>query len=402
VTAPRSSEIGLAAVRSNTGDTVVMVRAATWFIRVAALVVVGLLTFTGPTAQGGAFTSQIVAFTLGTVLVAGWGAISRWQTHPATTRWLPLTLAGMAACSAPSTSTDGGALIAFGFMAAVAAGAELSLATGWIVTAIGVLATVGGALVVGASTTATLGYSIIVAFALVVGHNRRSYRVQAEQAQVLLEKSEQLRAEQRQVAVLDERSRIAREIHDVLAHSLGALSIQIQTARALLSDQRDIDRSVTALDQAQRMVVDGLTETRRAVLALRSDAQPLPNELALLAESHRGRHHSAVSFDVSGESRALPPEAELALLRTAQESFVNAAKHSEGHAVAAHLDYAMGHTTLTITNQLSKRGDGTGSFGTIDGGYGLLGMRERLLLLGGSLTAGSEGDHWTVTALVPQ
>jgi signal transduction histidine kinase len=218
----------------------------------------------------------------------------------------------------------------------------------------------------------------------------------------MLAQSEQLRAEQRQVAVLDERARIAREIHDVLAHSLGALSIQIQTARALLSDQRDVDRSLTALDKAQRMVTDGLTETRRAVLALRTDAQPLPDELALLAETHRGRHHTAVSLDINGQSRALAPDAELALLRTAQESLVNAAKHSGGQPVAARLDYGPDHTTLTITNHLAEDAGGEQSFGTIDGGYGLLGMRERLLLIGGSLTAGSQGDQWTVTALVPQ
>jgi signal transduction histidine kinase len=297
---------------------------------------------------------------------------------------------------------DGGALIAFGIMAAIGAGSETSLTSGWIVTAVGLLATLSGALIVGASATATLGYSALLLFALLAGNNRRSYRVQAEQASAMLEQAEQLRAEQRQVAVLDERNRIAREIHDVLAHSLGALSIQVQAARALLSDQHDIDRSLTALDMAKRMAADGLTETRRAVLALRIDAQPLTKELALLAETHSTRHHTAVSLDVHGESRPLAPEAELALLRTAQESLVNAAKHSGGRPVAACLDYGMEQTTLTITNQLSENPGAAPHFGTIDGGYGLLGMRERLLLLGGSLTAGSADDRWTVTARVPQ
>jgi signal transduction histidine kinase len=398
-----STGVAITAAAPNTGHTEDMLRAATWFVRVTVIVGIGLETFTGSTARGATIGWQVAAYAIGVALVGVWGAMDRWRAgRPSWARWLPVVLAVMAACSAPTTSKDGGALIAFGFMAAVAGGSDSNLATGWIVTAVGVLATVAGGVVGGASVTATFGYSLLLIFALLAGHNRRSYRVQAEQAAILLDQFEQLRAEQRQVAVLDERNRIAREIHDVLAHSLGALSIQIQTARVLLSDQRDIDRSLSALDKAQRMVADGLTETRRAVLALRSDTQPLTDELALLAENHRSRHHTAVSLDVDGVCRALAPEAELALLRTAQESLVNAAKHSEGQSVATRLDYGKRHTTLTITNRLSEDRDGAGSFGTIDGGYGLLGMRERLLLLGGSLTAGPDGDYWTVTALVPQ
>ena len=202
--------------------------------------------------------------------------------------------------------------------------------------------------------------------------------------------------------MLDERNRIAREIHDVLAHSLSALSIQIQTARALLSDQHDVDRSLTVLDAAQRMATDGLTETRRAVHALRTDTRPLSEELRSLVDSQGGQHHTAIRLDVTGTSRPLTPDAELALLRAAQESFVNAAKHSGGQPVDACLDYAKTQTTLTITNPLTEPGGQAGAAGTIDGGYGLIGMRERLLLLGGSLTAGPDADHWTVTAMVPQ
>jgi signal transduction histidine kinase len=255
---------------------------------------------------------------------------------------------------------------------------------------------------VGATTTATLGFSLLLVIALLAGHNRRAYRIQAEHTSVLLEQSEQLRAEQRQVAVLDERNRIAREIHDVLAHSLGALTIQIQTARALLSAQHDVDRSLKVLETAQRMATDGLTETRRAVHALRTDTRPLPEELTLLADGQRGQHHTDVQFNVSGTCRPLTPDAELALLRTAQESFVNAAKHSGQQPVEARLDYSENQTTLTITNPLAAPDDSAQTLGTIDGGYGLVGMRERLLLLGGSLTAGPEADHWTVTAVVPQ
>jgi signal transduction histidine kinase len=380
-----------------------MLRAATWLVRVVALVVVGVECFTGSTAHGAALVVQAVAFTIGAVLVLAWGALIRWRPdHPGVGRALPWLFAAIAACSAPCTATDGGALIAFGFIAAIGAGTESSLATGWIATATGIVAVATGALVVGASAAATLGYSVLLILALLAGHNRRSYRLQAENASLLLEQSEQLRAEQRQVAVLDERNRIAREIHDVLAHSLGALGIQIQTARALLSDQRDVDRALTMLDAAQRMATDGLAEARRAVHALRTDSRPLIDELTSLAAAQGAGHRADIQFDVQGRARRLTPDAELALLRTAQESFVNAAKHSAGQPVSARLEYAATQTTLTITNQLAEQRDQARTLGTIDGGYGLVGMRERLLLLGGSLTAGPDADRWTVTAEVPQ
>lgn len=390
-------------IESATRHTGGMLRAATWFVRVAVLVAIGLETFTGSTAHGVALFVQGVAFGIGAALVLAWGALVHRQGGArVAARVLPWVFGGMAACSAPCTATDGGALIAFGFMAAIGAGNESSLTTAWVVTGIGVLATVSGALVVGASTTATIGFSLLLFVALLAGLNRRSYRLRAEHASTLLKQSEQLRAEQRQVAMLDERNRIAREIHDVLAHSLGALSIQLQTARALLSDQLDVETALKVLDVAQHMAADGLTETRRAVHALRTDTRPLTEELALLADSHRERHHTGVRFDVHGQSRPLTPDAELALLRTAQESLVNAAKHSGTQPVDAHLDYAEAETILTITNPLPQSDDPVAAVGTIDGGYGLVGMRERLLLLGGSLSAAPDADRWTVTAVVPQ
>ena len=92
------------------------------------------------------------------------------------------------------------------------------------------------------STLGTLaGYPLLIVACLSWGRNRRAYRVQAEQAAALLEQYERVRAEQRRADVLDERTRIAREIHDVLAHSLGALGIQIQAAKAMLTDHRDVD-----------------------------------------------------------------------------------------------------------------------------------------------------------------
>ena len=106
---------------------------------------------------------------------------------------------------------------------------------------------------------------------------------------------ERLQQEQRRAAALDERNRIAREIHDVLAHSLGSLGVQIQAAQAVLTDQHDIERAVEILGQA-------LTphrrakETRRALHALRSDTPPLADALADLSADHRRHYGSRGEF----------------------------------------------------------------------------------------------------------
>jgi signal transduction histidine kinase len=220
----------------------------------------------------------------------------------------------------------------------------------------------------------------------------------------LLAKADQLREEQAKVAALDERARIAREIHDVLAHSLGALGLHLQAAQAVLTRQHDEAQAVELLGQARRLATDGLNETRRAVHALRGETRPLPDGLAELSADHQRRHGARVTFEVNGEPRPLPPEAGLALTRTAQEALVNAAKHAPHQPVGIRLDYAGAHTSLAVTNHLGE--DAAGGHGpglaTVNGGYGLAGMRERLLLVDGTLSAGQNGSDWVVMAKVPR
>ncbi len=254
--------------------------------------------------------------------------------------------------------------------------------------------------ITGASFGTLAGDPLLIVVCLMLGLSRRSYRVQAEQAAALLAQHERLRAEQRRGDVLDERTRIAREIHDVLAHSLGALGIQIQAAKAILTDHGDVDRAVEALTTAQRMAADGLTETRRAVHALRVDTLPLGEELAAVTDTHRQRYHVPVTLQTSGAARTLPPEATLALLRTAQEAMVNAAKHAPGQPVAVRLDYGAADVRLSVVNGLNGADVSVRRPGQT-GGYGLTGMRERLALLNGTLRAGPRDNDWTVTAELP-
>jgi signal transduction histidine kinase len=381
-----------------------MLRAATWLVRSIAFVVIGVLTFSQSPAGAQALQLQIAAYALIGVMMAGWALIDTGRVGtPASRRWLPVILGVISAAGGlAGTLHHASAMLGLAFMAAISAGSDTSVLASSAVIGIGVLGIEAGGVAAGASAGVLLGSPLLLIVGLLFGHNRRSYRIQAEQSAAMLAQVEQFQAQERRADVLDERARIAREIHDVLAHSLGALSIQIQAARAVLTDRRDVGRALDMLGTAQKMATDGLTETRRAVRALRSDALPLDEELAQLAGTHNERHDAAVSLKLRGEPRPLPPDAALALLRTAQEALVNAAKHAPRQPVGAYLDYTGPLVRLEIINQLAGNGTaGQPDLRTLDGGYGLTGMRERLLLLGGTLTAGPQDGRWVVTAEVP-
>jgi signal transduction histidine kinase len=152
------------------------------------------------------------------------------------------------------------------------------------------------------------------------------------------------------------------------------------------------------------MAAEGLVDTRRAVHALRADTVPLDEELARASDTYAQRYRVAASFDVGGSPAPLPPDATIALLRIAQESLVNAAKHAAGQGVAVRLDYSDADVRLTVRNDLppgAAADAGTG-VGSVNGGYGLTGMRERLRLLNGTLQAERRDDQWVVTARLPR
>ena len=381
-----------------------------WLIRVTGFAVIGILALISPPHSVAQRAVQIACFSAVGLALLAWIALDVRPRYRA--QGLPVALGVMAIAGgvAAVTSGNGQTLVAFACVAAFWTGSETDLPTAVAVGAAGIVSIWVAGGIAGSNFGTMAGDPLLIAVCTMFGLQRRSYRVQAEQSTALLTQHERLRAEQRRADVLDERTRIAREIHDVLAHSLGALGIQIQAAKAILTDHGDVDRAVEALTTAQRMAADGLTETRRAVHALRVDTLPLGEELAAVADTHRQRYHVPVTLETSGMARALPPDATLALLRTAQEAMVNAAKHAPGQRVAVRLDYGENDVRLSVVNGLDGDGldgdglDGDGaSVGRPDntGGYGLTGMRERLRLLAGTLRAGPKENDWTVTAELP-
>jgi signal transduction histidine kinase len=386
-----------------------MLRVATIAARVAALATIGSLTFIAPWPGRADGAIDVFAFAATAVCFGVWALAERTSSlrdHIVSLEPYGLALI-MVTNSVASVSGAGRNLIFLAAIAGVSAGNDLELVAGWMVLGLGETAVLASGLAAGNSNWLIVAYTVLLFGTFVLGLNRRAHRLQAEQSAVLLANAEKLREERAMVATLDERTRIAREIHDVLAHSLGALGLHIQVARAVLTDQNDVDRVVELLDQAHRMATDGLNETRRAVHALRGDTPPLAEGLALLGEEHQRNHGSRVTFEVTGTPRSLSPDAGLAITRTAQEALVNTAKHAPREPVEIHLDYADAGTSLVVSNHLHRNGTtpertlGSG-LETVNGRYGLAGMRERLLLLDGTLKAGAEGDEWVVVAKVPQ
>ena len=383
-----------------------VLRVANLAVRAALLVIVAFITFRHPWPGAWKGAVAVAAVTAATVQLVLWARADLGVS--ARLRYaflLPYALVAVTVtCDVAAAGPIGGELMVLAVLAALMAGSDTSLAAGLIVVGAGILACEVMGLFFGATVTTTLEHPAILPIAWMVGYNLRARQVQVEQSAALLAKADQLREEQAKVAALDERARIAREIHDVLAHSLGALGLHIQAAQAVLTRQHDEVQAVELLGQARRLAADGLNETRRAVHALRGETRPLPDGLAELSADHQRRHGARVTFEVSGEPRPLPPDAALALTRTTQEALVNAAKHAPHQPVGIRLDYAGAHTSLAVTNHLGEDalGDHRPGLATVNGGYGLAGMRERLLLVKGTLSAGQNGSDWVVMAKVPR
>lgn len=204
------------------------------------------------------------------------------------------------------------------------------------------------------------------------------------------------RAEAR-TAVLTERSRIARDVHDVLAHSLAGINMQLELADALL-DTGDLEKVREANTKAHGMVKESLKQAQWTVHALREDSLPLLDSLTAMVES--SGHRDALT--VTGTVRELPAQVTQNLLRIAQEALTNAARHAPGADARVELTCEAASTTLRILNgpAAGKVTAGVGS------GMGLIGMRERVALLGGTMTAGPVTDGpdqggWQVEAVIP-
>ncbi len=313
-----------------------------------------------------------------------------------------IALAGLIVASAclvwlqPSGAAEPGL-----FVAVALAGIRLSDTPSLVVLALAAAAFLPPAVHVNRSAGMIAGTELgIVAFYLVARFGRSAAAAHAQTRRLLLELQASRTAEA-EAAMLRERSRLARDMHDVLAHSLSGLMLQLEGAR-MLSTQPDASGQLPpALDRAHHLARAGLEEARRAIAALRDEDLPGPDRLRQLTTVFEQDSHVRTSLQISGTARTLDSETALTIYRVAQEALTNIRKHATPEGVEVSLSYDPTGTRLTVRDyapapsaaSFPRRRDGDG--------YGLTGMRERAELLGGSLSADHTPDGFRVELWIP-
>jgi signal transduction histidine kinase len=237
-------------------------------------------------------------------------------------------------------------------------------------------------------------FGITVASGIAVASRRAVVEAARERA----ERAEATRELEARRRVADERVRIARELHDVIGHRLAVISVQAGLAERFLTSRPDAARE--ALERVQTSSEDVLAELGTLVRVFRDGADSAPVEpvrserdLATLVDEARSAGLD-VTLTVQGALQDLPPTAGLAVYRMVQESLTNARKHGDGRAVVA-IERGDDDVRITTSNAVGARTDGH------DGGFGLVGLRERAAALGGTLTSGVERGAFVLRARIP-
>jgi len=222
----------------------------------------------------------------------------------------------------------------------------------------------------------------------------RVNRGRAAQLADLAAQLEREREDKARLAVAAERARIARELHDVVAHAISVIAVQAGSGRHTL--KADPGRAHAAFGAIESTARQALVEMRHLLGLLRDEnepatAAPLPgmNSHAELIDQARGAGLS-VSLHLDGEPRALPAGIDVAAYRILQEALTNARKHAPGAHVTVRIRYAANHVELEVRDHGADAGIRRTT--TEGGGQGLIGMRERVALYGGELDAGPQPD----------
>jgi signal transduction histidine kinase len=362
----------------------------------AAINLVGLgLLVSGLTSEArlGLGGSHLAALLLVAAAVAGWLGWTATRVRPF--RRLALPSLALMALAGGALATFAPVAVVFVGVAAVGATIRWTFRSAVWIAAAGPLAMLVSVAADGRDLTVVLAGLAASLGGAVIGISRRQGTERTAQAALVAVTAARAEAERARAELMAGRNHLARELHDVLAHTLSALSIQLEALDALISAGPPPAPALREqLTSTKRLVREGLDEAVGAVRALREDLPPLEDQLARLAEERRA------GIEVSGTPRHLSPDVSLALYRVAQESLTNAAKHAPGAAANVQLDFATDHVTLSVSNCHGRHPNGSALAGS-GGGYGLQGIRERVLLLGGRVEAGPTDSGWRVEAEVP-
>ncbi|WP_406444745.1 sensor histidine kinase [Streptomyces sp. NBC_00631] len=248
----------------------------------------------------------------------------------------------------------------------------------------------------------TVGPVLWLLLPLVGGSGARLRAAYLESVQARAAYAERTREEEARLRVAEERMRIARELHDVVAHHMAVANAQAGTARHLVPTRPD--QALKLLDELTATTSSALIELRATVGVLRQsgdqDADSLEPAPGLDRLPDLVSTYASAGLDVAvtteGRPRPLSPGVDLTAYRIIQEALTNVTKHGAGHGADVRLTYARTRLLISVTN------DGTTTAAAADGGYGLMGMRERAHSVGGDLRAGPRPDGgFEVTTALP-
>ncbi|HEY5195804.1 MAG TPA: histidine kinase [Solirubrobacteraceae bacterium] len=244
--------------------------------------------------------------------------------------------------------------------------------------------------------------SLLCALLGLTGLFMRESSASEERAELLLAELEDAREAQLAGAAIAERARIAGELHDVLAHSLSGLTIQLEGGRKLAAREAVSPGLQDVLARSAALARQGLFDARQAVGALRGSQPPAEDELARLVESFRRDLHHQATLTVTGGVRRLDPAIGLALYRAAEEALTNAARYAPTTPTAVRLAYQPDAVNLTVENDAPQATGGDDRPPAGGGGNGLAGMRERIERVGGVMRAGPTPTGWAVEVEIPR
>ena len=242
--------------------------------------------------------------------------------------------------------------------------------------------------------------SIVFAIAWAIGFAVSRKFHEADEARERAARAEREREERARLAVADERARVARELHDVVGHSVSVMTVQASAARRLLKPHQEREREALAVvEQTGR---EALAEMRRMVGVLRRPEEapalaPQPSlEYVDKLVEHAREAGLPVELRIEGTPEQLPGGVDLTAYRLVQEGLTNALKHANAHSAEVVVRYGDGEVELIVSDD--GRGDGSGD----GGGHGLVGMRERVSVYGGELEAGPRaGGGYRLRAWLP-
>ena len=284
-------------------------------------------------------------------------------------------------------------------LASFTAGAELDPPRAWIGLALAVVPLWIGYAVLGGGVSDFAAVGVLYGGSWLLGHAMRERSKRAEHLAERAARLEREREEEAERAVARERARIARELHDIVSHSISVVAVQSQAVRRRLGP--DHGREADDLRAVETTARQAMAEMRRLFGVLRADGEPpslspqpgLDQLERLLADTRASG--VPVEFRLEGERVPLPPGVDLAAYRIVQEALTNVRKHADAARASVTLRFRERELELVVEDDGRAQQSG-------DGGYGLVGMRERVAIYGGTLEAGPNPDGgFVVHATLP-